>query len=294
MNKPNRLIFPVLLTALLAVFLTAGWLDTHPPAAMAGASGGKVTLPIVMYHHILKEQACLGDYTISPEEFRGDLQFLKENGYTPISMEDLLRYTQEGTPLPEKPVMITFDDGYESFYAYAYPILQEFHYPAVLAVIGRYADQYTDGPDHHIRYSHCDWTELQEMVDSGLVEVENHSYNMHQNQGGRHGAKKLPGESTEQYCQALREDIGKLQAEIGERLGYTPTTFVYPFGFISPEAKPLLRELGFSAALTCEEKLNHLTGDPEELYNLHRFNRPHGTSLQTILARAQRAEAQKK
>lgn len=290
MNRSSRLAFPILLTAMLAVFLTAGWLDTHPQARPTEGAAEGVTLPIVMYHHILKEEARHNAYTISPDEFRADLQYLKDSGYTPITMEALLRYAQDGIPLPEKPIMITFDDGYESFYAYAYPILQQFDYPAVLAIIGRYADQYTDTADHHVRYSHCDWSQLQEMVESGLIEVQNHSYDLHENDGERHGAKMVQGESLEHYAQVLQEDIGKLQEEIYSHLGYYPTTFVYPFGLISAESRPIIQQMGFSAALTCEEKLNHLTGDPQELFNLHRFNRPHGVSLQTILEKAEGAK----
>ena len=68
-----------------------------------------------MYHHILKDQSRLNKYTISPDEFRRDMQYLQDNGYTPVLMQDLLLFVQEGVPLPDKPVMITFDDGYARF-----------------------------------------------------------------------------------------------------------------------------------------------------------------------------------
>mgnify|MGYP001223805166 CR=1 FL=1 len=66
-------------------------------------------------------------------------------------------------------------------------------------------------------------------------------------------------------------------------LDWTPTCFTYPFGQISSDTLPILKDMGFQAALTCEEKLNYIPGDPEHLYHLRRFNRPHGKSLQSIL-----------
>lgn len=262
----------------------------HELQADAPVATASVELPVAMYHHILKEQAKLNKYTISPDEFRQDMQYLKDNGYTPVSMSQLIDYAKEDGYLPEKPVLITFDDGYESFYAYAYPILQEFGFHAVFSVVGAYADAYTAKDDHHIRYSHCTWEQLKEMQDSGFVEIQNHSYNLHVNKDGRHGAKKKNGESDEAYREVLLADVGKMQQECLEKLGDSPNTFTYPFGQISKEALPLLKEMGFEAALICQEKLNHLTGDPEQLYRLNRFNRPHGTSLETLINRARAAE----
>ena len=248
-----------------------------------------IALPIVMYHHILKEQARLNAFTISPDEFRQDLQYLKDNGYQSILIQDLIDYVNGETALPEKPVMITFDDGYESFYEYAFPILKEMGFKAVFSVVGTYVDQYSCMDDHHICYSHCTWNELALLQKSGIVEVQNHSYNLHLLQNGRRGAKKTWGESESAYRQVLISDIGKMQDECRKNLDrWLPTAFAYPYGQISDEALPVLKEMGFKAALTCTEKINYLTGNPEELYHLNRFNRPHGTSFQHILEKASR------
>ena len=87
----------------------------------------------------------------------------------------------------------------------------------------------------------------------------------------------------QQSAQDNQQALGKLQQECKENLGWTPTCFTYPFGQISSDTLPILKDMGFQAALTCEEKLNYITGDPEQLYHLRRFNRPHGKSLQSIL-----------
>ncbi|MGI5967784.1 MULTISPECIES: polysaccharide deacetylase family protein [Anaerotruncus] len=281
----DKIIFPLALALVVSIAGLAVRIAV-PTAAQPQPEG--IELPVAMYHHILKEEARLNKYTISPDEFRSDMQYLKDSGYTPIVIQDLLNYVQDGVPLPEKPVMITFDDGYESFHEYAFPILKEFGFKSVFSVVGTLADQYSEVDDHHIRYSHCTWNQLGLLHESGLVEIQNHSYNLHINDKGRHGSKMKSGESALTYQNMLLEDLGRLQAECAEHLdGYQPACFTYPFGQISKEALPVIKQLGFKAALTCEEKLNYITGDPEQLYHLRRFNRPHGTSIQTIFEKAQ-------
>lgn len=193
-----------------------------------------------------------------------------------------------GEPLPEKPILLTFDDGYESFAVYAFPLLEEFGYPAVYSVIGSWADFYSQRQEHRVRYSHTDWETLQALQQSGLVEVQNHSHDLHRLEDGQRGAQRRAGEPASAYQQRLAQDLRQLQEHCAQNLkGWQPTCFAWPFGFSSPEALPILRQLGISAALTCEERINTLTGDPEELFHLGRFNRPHGKPLEQILAAAQ-------
>ena len=138
MKRINQAIF----TLSLALMISLSGLITHiavPAEAPAGSQA--LALPIVMYHHILKEPTRLNSYTISPDEFRQDLQYLRDNGYQSILIQDLIDYVNGEAELPEKPVMITFDDGYESFYEYAFPILKEMKFRAVFSVVGTYVDQ---------------------------------------------------------------------------------------------------------------------------------------------------------
>ena len=284
--KPlSHIIFVLALALGVALAATAARLCPAAPAWTGQTQC--VRLPAVMYHHILEETSLLNDYTILPQELREDLLFLQREGYTPILIRDLIRYTQ-GEPLPEKPILLTFDDGYESFAVYAFPLLEEFGYPAVYSVIGSWADFYSQRQEHRVRYSHTDWETLQALQQSGLVEVQNHSYDLHRLEDGQRGAQRCAGEPASAYQQRLAQDLRQLQEHCAQNLGgWQPTCFAWPFGFSSPEALPILRQLGISAALTCEERINTLTGDPEELFHLGRFNRPHGKPLEQILAAAQ-------
>ena len=242
----------------------------------------RIDLPIIMYHGLLKEEKRQGQFIISPNLFEQDLRYLQENGYTTVVIADLIAYVQDGKPLPEKPVMLTFDDGYYNNYLYAFPLLKQYNCKMVLSPIGRYTDEYTQNKDTHANYAHCSWDAVREMIASGLVEFQNHSYNLHSIDSGRKGAKKKAVESLVDYRTLLVEDVMKLQTRMREETGYTPTAFVYPFGAVSSESLPILKELGFQATLICESHINAITRDPECLYGLGRYRRPAKTGSEAF------------
>lgn len=94
--------------------------------------------------------------------------------------------------------MLTFDDGYYNNYYYAYPLLQKYKCKAVISPIAYYSEFYSNDNKLSVSYSHCTWAQLKEMIGSGYVEIQNHSYNMH-TQSGRVGIKQKQGESDETY-----------------------------------------------------------------------------------------------
>ncbi len=268
-----RLDIRVLLTGLLTVLLGTAAVVTA--RAMAGAGG--VDIPIVMYHSVLKDEKYHGKYVISPAEFENDLLYLKEHGYTTILMEDLINYTKGGE-LPEKPVLLTFDDGYYNNYLYAFELAKRYRIKFVISPIGRYADQYSETGETNAYYTHATWEQLREMTGSGLVEVQNHSYDMHGQKGGAQGAKQRPGETEDAYRERITADIGRAQEAFRANLGKAPSTFTYPFGAISRTTPEIIKEMGFSASLICREKISAVTRDPESLYGLGRFLRESGIS----------------
>lgn len=246
-------------------------------AAAATAEGKDI--PVVMYHALLKDEARHGKYVISPAEFESDLRYLQEHGYTTILVEDLIAYTQ-GAPLPEKPVLLTFDDGYYNNYLYGFPLAKAYSSKFVLSPIGRCTDLYTDTPDENAYYSHATWPQLREMAESGLVEVQNHSYDMHQGKGGRLGLKQRPGEPEGAYRQLITEDLLQAQQAIEEGVGLRPTALAYPFGAVSKSTPEIVKGLGFQCTFSCEEHISRVTRDPASLYDLGRFLRKSGVSSQ--------------
>ena len=270
--------------AMLLCIVTAIMLTAMKVAAPPAQDDGTPELPIIMYHHIMNKQSRLGQFIISEQQFENDLIYLKENGYQTISMAQLLDYVNEGTPLPEKPVMLTFDDGHESFHTYAYPLLQKYQMCAVLSIVGEYTDQYSEGDDHNPSYAYLTWDEIAEMTKSGLVEIGNHTYGLHTDDNDRRGCRIKSGESEEEYRAMLRSDLQQVQDKVKEYTGTAPVIFTYPFGHMCIQARSVIKEMGFQAAFSCEERRNKLTrdGDHDWLFDLGRYNRPSGKSSEAF------------
>ncbi len=277
----NYMISYLLILALLMVSLTLfknTYLSVSRPMS---AEEGVVYLPIVMYHQV--KSSNFGKDVISPKEFENDLQYLYENHYNTITMSELIDYVYNNKPLPENPIMLTFDDGYLSTYKYAFPLLKKYNYKIVLSIIGKSTDDFTRVHDENIEYSHLSWDRINEMLDSGLVEIQNHTYNLHTTKKGRIGAKPKPGESFSDYNLILADDLTKLQDEIKSITGESPTTFTYPYGEFSGETITVLEELGFQAGLTCDYGVNIIRRNNTDLYELKRMCRSHGVSIQKLL-----------
>jgi len=267
-TKNVLLILIIIMITVLAVFTPAA-------NVIYTASKPSLRLPIIMYHHVLKDSRKLGKYTVSPKEIEGDIIYLKQHGYTTIVMEDLINFVYNGGELPEKPIMLTFDDGYYSNYVYALPILEKYDCKAVISITGDYIDKSTEEGDLNPAYSYLTWDLVKELTESDYVEIQNHSYGMHEI-CDRKGCAIMKGEGYDDYSKKMINDIGRLQEVIEGKTGYRPTTFTYPYGFICVECNKILKDMGFLATLSCYEGVNILTGKEDELYELKRFNRPSG------------------
>ena len=138
-----------------------------------------VRVPVIMYHAVIDDSTRQGQYVISPQELESDFRWLKGEGYTPILSHDLIAYSKGECVLPEKPILITFDDGYYNNYLYAFPLAKQYGMKFILSPIGKYTDLYSETPDKSPYYAHCTWDMLREMQSSGLVEIGNHSYDLH-------------------------------------------------------------------------------------------------------------------
>lgn len=232
-----------------------------------------------MYHSMLKSKS--GTYVVHPETFENDLKYIRSKGYTTITMTDLINYVYGNSPLPDKPIIITFDDGYYNNLSYAVPLLHKYNMKAVISIVGQYTDTFTKADEANANYGHLRWKDINELITDSCIEFQNHTYNLHSIKNGKNGCKKLSSESLDKYTNRLTEDVSRLQEEFKQNCdGYAPNTFTYPYGAISKESIPIIKSLGFKASLSCTAGVNYITKDPECLYLLKRNNRKSGISTE--------------
>ena len=243
-----------------------------------------VPRPILMYHDVKETRP--GKDSVTPYELESDLRYLLRTGYTPVTMSEVIAYVYEGASLPDKPIVLSFDDGLLSVYTTVGPLLAAYGAKIVLSAIGRSADEFSALPSGNPRYAHATWSQLRELQKKGLAEIQDHSYDLHRDEGGMLGCQQRPGENGADYALRLTEDLCKMQERVQDELGTVPDTFAYPYGKYSDLSEGLLRELGFRASLTCDFGMNLLTRDPDCLMGMKRICRSHGADLASLLEEA--------
>ena len=271
MRKRNVCAFAAVLL-LISGFAAA---ETEAPAPE------RVQVPIIMYHSL----AGRGKSTaISSEAFEGDLRYLRETGYEAVTLTALVDFVHHGKALPEKPVVLTFDDGYYNNYSLGLPLVKAYNTPIVVSVIGKDTEIWSGIPSADEKNGHLTWNQIREMAETGLVEIANHTWDLHKEAAGRKGVAIKPGEDRAQYGNMLREDVLRLQENLARNSGVSPLGFTYPFGRYCGEAAEELVQMGFSVTLACHEGVNTLIqGDKSCLFELCRYNRTPERSIKAIL-----------
>lgn len=234
-----------------------------------------IKLPVIMYHMILKNPKN-NKFIISEKDFEEDLKYINSNGYTTILVNDLIEYTEGKKELPSKPILLTFDDGAYNNYLYAFPLAKKYNAKFVFSPIAKEAEKYSEIKDEVPEYAHANWGKISEMSNSGIVEIQNHTYNMHSAKKPRIGCTQKNGESKEDYKNKLSKDLEKSQNLILEKTGLKPSAFFYPFGACSKCTEEIVKSLGFKATFICESKINTITKNPDCLFGLGRYLRPPG------------------
>lgn len=263
------------------------FLNVLSPAALS-ADEISTQVPILMYHHLSEDVT--NSEIVSPEQFEAQIRALSEAGYTGVSFDELQAYVLRGEPLPEKPVVITFDDGYRSNYTLAYPILQKYGMKATIFAIGVSfgTDHYKD-TDYAIT-PHFGAAEAAEMTASGLISIQSHTYDMHQwppyetDSAVRENILQLPGESEESYVQALTEDFTRSRALLEDATGRPVDVLAYPAGQYSMLAQVTLQSLGVHVTLSTNPGVNTVVkGLPQTLYAMLRFGITEDISPEALL-----------
>ncbi len=266
MQKFTKSFFCVTLSALVVWCCSAFVPISAPTVAQS------VELPILMYHKIATRKP--GKYVVTTQQLADDWAALKDAGYTPVFMHEIIDWVNGQGELPAKPIVITFDDGQYNNLYYGLPLAQKYGIKFLINPVTAYSEKsIADHDTHNPHYSNLDWAAIKQGYDSGLVEYGNHSHNLHRT-GNPFGVAPKRGEDSTAYATRLRTDISHAQDLLTACGIPTPTTFAYPFGKYTTTTRDLLLNMGFKALLTCNEHTNTITrGDPSCLYALGRFNR---------------------
>lgn len=277
-------VFAAVLCVLCVSFLFA--LKAEKSSLPVSLSPGR-DVPVVMYHHITENPKRAGKYVILKSELERDFDLIKEKGYSTVTVSDLIDYVDGKKDLPEKIIMLTFDDGFESVRELAWPLLKERNMKAVLSVVGSITETYAENRDRNINYAYLNWDDIRELHESGDFEIQNHTYDMHNiGSGGRKGLSRKSGESPVDYEAALKDDLSRMQSLLKNLSGVDATAVAYPYGSYSKETLSIVKKLNFKASFVCEERVNRVTpSDKDSLFNLGRYNRPSGKSSEEFFER---------
>lgn len=198
-------------------------------------------VPILMYHHVMDaaEAKKIGSsgLNVPPDIFRQQMDYLISKGYSNIGLDQLPSMIRDNI-LPSKPIVLTFDDGYSDFYDNVFPVLREKMLKATVFVIS----QYIGGSNY------LNWNQVKEMADSGLVLIADHTLN-HAN---------LPKATFDEE----KNQIVSAKIIIEDHIGRTVNFFAYPYGGVNDNAKKVLAEDGFSAAVTTVSGRTQCAGLP--------------------------------
>ena len=206
---------------------------TKPPPlpTPSGVYSWTLKVPILMSHYVSEPPDDADKYrkdlSVTPEDFEQQMAYLAENGYESIDLYDLSLAITAKKELPEKPVVITLDDGYRDNYDNAFPILQDTGMKATFFVVTDFIDEG--------RADYLDWEMVEEMAGAGM-RIEPHS-------------KTHPDLTGEERDYVLFEVLGS-QETIAAHIGYTPRYFCYPGGRYDDETMAIIEELNFWGAVT--------------------------------------------
>lgn len=238
------------------------------------------------YHDVQDDdpdQAYLG---VRTDRLIEQLTWLRENGYQAVSVDQILQSREGGAPLPTQAVLLSFDDGYRSFYTRVLPVLKAFQWPAVLAPVGVWMDtpaskQVDFGGFMTPRDRFLNWDEIAEIARSGLIEIGAHTDNAHYGvlanpQGNfepaaavrRYEPRTGTYETDAIFRKRMGDDVAEITRKIRQATGKAPRVWVWPYGAESGSALRIIAENGYELALTLEDglvRVNRLMSAPRML-----------------------------
>ncbi|MCX6076252.1 MAG: poly-beta-1,6-N-acetyl-D-glucosamine N-deacetylase PgaB [Campylobacterales bacterium] len=273
MKDRNNILKPILKLILVLIGVASSYVMANdlPNACSRDQNVNEFT--VLSYHEIAnKSETMDSTYAVTPSNFDKQIHWLMDNGFHFVSVDDILKHRKNEKPLPNKAVLITFDDGYQSVYANAYPILKKYKVPSVIALVGSWlqAKDKVDFDGHAIaRSKFLSQNEIKEMVGSGLIEIASHSNSSHGGIQGNPQGNMEPAittrkwlkdknsyEDEKSYQQRVYNDLSENSLFLEQYTGQKPRVMVWPYGRYNIEVRKIAEQLGMSMGLTLDDGSN--------------------------------------
>lgn len=225
---------------------------------------------VLNYHDILQEEEKIPPFdriAVNKDHLEQHFAWLKKNGYHVISIQDLLEAMQGAKALPNKAVILSFDDGYLSFYTRAWPLLKKYHYPATLAVVGSWLEGQKPADVKPLMSP----AQIREVMASGLVEIASHTYDLHHGitanpQGNENSAVTTrlysseyeEYEKDEDYRKRIQQAVEKSAEQLFQILGTRPRVMVWPYGEYNAIALEAAKSAGMPLTMGLNDGSNTL------------------------------------
>ncbi|WP_068777286.1 polysaccharide deacetylase family protein [Paenibacillus sp. FJAT-26967] len=220
---------------------------------------------VLLYHDIVPDQSAdrRNRGTVTTSQFREHLRALSDLHYQVISMSTFTEFILLGKEIPPNSIVITFDDGYESFYTQAYPLLQDFKMTATNFIIGQSSDFYQPKAIPHLS-----WNQMREMKRAGM-EFYSHTYRLHNQVPVDRQLNCEPAlthamyletlgrlETEEEYAVRIRSDLSLMERRFAEELGNHAKLLAFPYGAYTDRVKKIAEGIGFQLFFTIKEGPN--------------------------------------
>lgn len=244
-----------------------------------------IRVPVLMYHHFLPATDGNNSAIVSPDKLEADIAYLVSQGYDFIHLDELRRYLRgELRDIPDKPIIITVDDGYKSNYDYLFPIAKKYGVKHDIASI-----VWGIGSEDERIIPKLSWAEMREMQNSGLSKFHNHTYDLHSTGGVSYttgaavgeGVLPMEGESADSYITRVVADLDKADSMMNREIGSSDRFMMYPFGIHSDLTESVMRNR-YSGTLTTKPGIRTYER-PSDLWKMPRINVSQSTNLSTAL-----------